>query len=68
MAQLYDSFGRVIYSLVYRIVQDTGVAEDLVQETFLRVWNQAHAFNSARGSLASWLLTVARNRATPTRL
>jgi RNA polymerase sigma-70 factor (ECF subfamily) len=63
MAKLYDSFGRIVYSLIYRIVQDAGVAEDLVQETFLRVWNQAHSIDPARGSPAAWLLTVARNRA-----
>lgn len=63
MAKLYDRFGRLVYSLIYRIVQDTGVAEDLVQETFLRVWNQAHAIDPSRGSPAAWLLTVARNRA-----
>jgi len=63
MGQLYDQFGKVVYSLIYRIVQDAGAAEDLVQETFLRVWNQAHAFDPARGSAAAWVLTVARNRA-----
>ncbi|HYM09183.1 MAG TPA: sigma-70 family RNA polymerase sigma factor [Bryobacterales bacterium] len=63
MAKLYDMFGRVVYALIYRIVQDSGVAEDLVQETFLRVWNQAHAIDPSRGSPAAWLLTVARNRA-----
>lgn len=63
MARLYDSFGRLVYSLIYRIVQDRGVAEDLVQETFLRAWNQAHAIDPRRGSPSAWLLTVARNRA-----
>ena len=63
MAKLYDSFGRVVYSLIYRIVQDKGVSEDLVQETFLRVWNQAHTIDPSRGSPAAWVLTVARNRA-----
>jgi RNA polymerase sigma-70 factor (ECF subfamily) len=63
MAELYDGCGRVVYSLIYRIVRDSGVTEDLVQETFLRVWNQAHGFDASRGSLGAWLLAVARNRA-----
>jgi len=63
MAQLYETFGRLVYSLIYRIVEDPGVAEDLVQETFLRLWNQAHRFKPERGSPSAWVLTVARNRA-----
>ena len=63
MADLYDRFGRLAYSLVFSIVRDTGVAEDLVQETFLRVWNRASGFDPDRGALGPWLLAVARNRA-----
>jgi len=63
MAQLYDSYGKLAFSLIYRIVRDVGVAEDLVQETFLRVWNRAQRFDAARGALGPWLLAVARNRA-----
>ncbi len=63
MADLYDRYGRTAYSLILRIVRDTAVAEDLVQETFLRIWNRARAFDSERGALGPWLLTVARNRA-----
>jgi len=63
MADLYDRYGRAAYSLILRIVRNTGVAEDLVQETFLRVWNRIHAFHSERGALGVWILTVARNRA-----
>jgi len=63
MADLYDRYGRLAYSLIYRIVRDTGIAEDLVQETFLRVWNRAQGFDSERGALGAWLLAVARNRA-----
>jgi RNA polymerase sigma-70 factor (ECF subfamily) len=39
------------------------VAEDLVQETFLRVWNRVHAFDHEKGALGPWVLAVARNRA-----
>jgi len=63
LAELYDRYGRLAYSLIYRIVKDVGAAEDLVQETFLRVWNRAQGFDAARGALGPWLLAVARNRA-----
>jgi RNA polymerase sigma-70 factor, ECF subfamily len=63
MADLYDRFGRLAWSVIVAIVHDAATAEDLVQETFLRVWNQAHAFEIGRGALGPWLLAVARNRA-----
>lgn len=63
MAELYDRFGRLSYSVIVGIVHDSGTAEDLMQETFLRVWNRVQAFDSERGSLGAWLLAVARNRA-----
>jgi RNA polymerase sigma-70 factor (ECF subfamily) len=63
LAELYDRYGGMIYRLVLRMVRDTGIAEDLVQETFLRAWNRAGAFDSNRGAVAPWLLAIARNRA-----
>lgn len=63
LAELYDRYGRLAYSVIISIVRDSGVAEDLVQETFLRVWNRVGGFDAERGSLGPWLLTVARNRA-----
>ena len=56
MADLYDRFGRLAWSVILAIVRDAATAEDLVQETFLRVWNQAHAFEAGRGALGPWLL------------
>ena len=63
MSELYDRYARVAYSLILRIVRNTAVAEDLVQETFLRVWHRVHSFDADKGALGAWLLTVARNRA-----
>jgi len=63
MAELYDRYGRLVYALVVRIVRDGGIAEDLVQETFLRVWNRVQGFDAEKGALGPWLLAVARNRA-----
>jgi RNA polymerase sigma-70 factor (ECF subfamily) len=63
LGELYDRYGRLVYSLILRIVRDSGTAEDLVQETFIRVWNRAQSFDAQKGSIAPWLLAVARNRA-----
>jgi len=63
LAELYDRYGRAVYSLILRVVRDAATAEDLVQETFLRVWNRVQGFDAERGSILPWLLAVARNRA-----
>lgn len=63
MSDLYDRFGRLAFSVILSIVRDASTAEDLVQETFLRVWNRIHAFEAGRGALGPWLLAIARNRA-----
>lgn len=63
MSTLYDRYGKLAYSLIFRMVRDSAAAEDLVQETFLRVWNRAQSFDPERGALGPWILAVARNRA-----
>lgn len=63
VGELYDRYGRIAYTLILRIVRDRAVAEDLVQECFLRVWNRAQGFDAERGALGPWILTVARNGA-----
>ena len=63
MAELYDRYGRLAYFLIYRIVGDQSAAEDIVQETFLRVWNNIQSFDEERGPLGRWVLSSARNRA-----
>jgi RNA polymerase sigma-70 factor (ECF subfamily) len=63
LAELYDRYGQVVFRLILRMVRDSGAAEDLVQETFLRVWNRVGGFDSDRGAVGPWLLAVARNRA-----
>jgi RNA polymerase sigma-70 factor (ECF subfamily) len=63
MADLYDRYGRLAYALIFRVVRNAAAAEDLVQETFLRVWNRVQSFDPERGALGPWILAVARNRA-----
>jgi RNA polymerase sigma-70 factor, ECF subfamily len=63
LAELYDRYGGMSYRLILRMVRDEGIAQDLVQETFLRAWNRAAAFDAERGAAGPWLLAIARNRA-----
>ena len=61
-AVLYDRHGGAAYSLAYRIVGDSAVAEDVTQEAFLSVWRSGARFDAARGSVRSWTLGIVRNR------
>ena len=60
---LYDRYGDAIFAAAYRLTSDRGVAEEVVQETFLTLWNRAELFNPQTGSLSAWLHTIGRNRA-----
>ncbi|MDQ6877679.1 MAG: sigma-70 family RNA polymerase sigma factor [Candidatus Dormibacteraeota bacterium] len=66
LAELYDRFGKLAFSVALRIVGDTGRAEDVVQEVFVKVWNNADQFDLERGSLRNWLITAVRNRSIDT--
>src|SRR5258708_31589947 len=57
MSDLYKRYGRIAYAIIYRVVRNPSTAEDLLQETFLRVWNRAALFYRERGALGPWVLT-----------
>lgn len=63
MMAIYDKFGKLIFSVILGAVRDPAAAEDLTQETFLRVWNRISTFSEDKGNLEGWLITIARNRA-----
>lgn len=54
---------RRVYGLALRLVGDTALAEDVAQEAFARAWRHAGAYDSRRGSVTTWLLTITRNLA-----
>jgi RNA polymerase sigma-70 factor (ECF subfamily) len=63
LGQLYDRHVDAVHAAALRLLGDRQAAEDVVQETFLSLWNRAERFDPAIGSLAAWLFTIARNRA-----
>jgi RNA polymerase sigma-70 factor (ECF subfamily) len=62
MAELYDLHSKLIFSVALRVLGDAATAEDVMQETFLKIWRDPNSFIAAKGSLPGWLAVVARNR------
>jgi RNA polymerase sigma-70 factor (ECF subfamily) len=62
-AELYDHTSARVHGLVVRVVRDVGYAEEITQEVYLQVWRSAANFDAARGSVLSWLMTLAHRRA-----
>jgi RNA polymerase sigma-70 factor, ECF subfamily len=58
---LYDRYARVVYGVALRILGEAELAEDVVQETFWRVWRRARTFQSGRGKVAAWIFGIAHN-------
>ncbi len=63
LAILYDRYAESLFRLAVRLTNDRTSAEEIVQETFLALWNRAELFKPTSGSLATWLRVIARNRA-----
>ncbi|SEA16166.1 RNA polymerase sigma factor [Pedobacter hartonius] len=60
---LYDMYSGALLGVISRIVQQPEVAEDLLQETFIKIWNSADSYDSSKGRLFTWMINVARNMA-----
>jgi RNA polymerase sigma-70 factor, ECF subfamily len=63
LAEAYRRHGGAVYGLAKRLLTDQARAEDVVQEVFVRLWNDPERFDPGRGSLRSFLLTTAHGRA-----
>lgn len=63
LAELYDRHADAIFRAAFRRSGDRTIAEEVLQDTYLALWNRAELFDPAQGSLLAWLSTIARNRA-----
>ncbi|MCJ8211387.1 sigma-70 family RNA polymerase sigma factor [Mucilaginibacter sp. RS28] len=58
---LYDMYSASLYGVIVRIVNDDIAAEDILQETFLKIWNSFSAYSADKGRLFTWMVNIARN-------
>ena len=60
---LYDMYSSSLYGVIVRIIIDEATAEDLLQETFVKIWNSFAAYSPEKGRLFTWMVNIARNLA-----
>ncbi len=63
LSELYDRYGRLIYSLAVRVVGEGETAEEITQDVFVKVWRNAHTYQPELGRPVTWLVSIARHRA-----
>ena len=62
LTALYDRSSPALFGLACKILQDRSLAEDVVQELFIYIWEHADRFNRKRGNPMAWLMVICRNR------
>ncbi len=60
-AYLYDNYAGAINGVISKLVPDQGLAEDILQEAFVKIWNNFSQYDSSKGRLFTWMLNLARN-------
>jgi RNA polymerase sigma-70 factor (ECF subfamily) len=63
MAEVFDRYGGLVYSVALRVLKEPDQAEDVMQDIFFQLWKGTGTYTEGRGSLGAWLAVVARNRA-----
>jgi RNA polymerase sigma-70 factor, ECF subfamily len=58
---LYDNYSAILNGTIVRMVEDTNLAEDILQEVFLKIWNNFTSYDSSKGRLFTWMLNITRN-------
>jgi RNA polymerase sigma-70 factor (ECF subfamily) len=61
-ARLYDRYSAILFSISVRVVNDTELAEDVVQDVFFQIWEKAATYDPGRGKPLTWAITLTRNK------
>lgn len=60
---LYDNYSAALYGVILRIVEIEAIAQDILQEAFVKIWNKMDSYDKTKGRLFTWMLNIARNTA-----
>jgi len=60
---LYDMYSASLFGVIVRIVNDEALAEDILQDTFVKIWNSFSSYSTEKGRLFTWMVNIARNLA-----
>jgi len=60
---LYDMYAKSLYGIIYNLIKDREEAEDVLQETFVKIWKNMDSYNESKGRFFTWILNIARNTA-----
>jgi RNA polymerase sigma factor (sigma-70 family) len=60
---LYDNYSATLYGIIFRIVLYEDIAEDILQDAFLKIWNNFAQYDSSKGRLFTWMMNICRNLA-----
>lgn len=63
LSYVYDKYGAALYGIANRIVNDTEVSREVVQDVFLKIWNKIDSYDASKGKFFTWILNIARNEA-----
>jgi RNA polymerase sigma-70 factor (ECF subfamily) len=62
LSELYDRYGRLVYSMALNAVGDPAVAEEITQDVYLRIWNKVESYNAEQGKVVTWITSITRYR------
>ena len=63
MHLLYDKYAPALYGIILKIVRSEKIAEDVLQDTFVKIWSNITTYDKNKGRLFTWMLNIARNKA-----
>lgn len=58
---LYDNYAAALYGIIFRMIEDTPLAEDILQEAFIKIWNNFKQYDNSKGRLFTWMINITRN-------